>query len=409
MLLSLCFAVISLTPIDSLRESLSSPTWSLKSIAESEFANAPLTRSQAADAARLVYEALTTKLRTDRQKEWTAKEITHADKTMKFDFHVFGDAPAAPSTGRSLFISMHGGGSTTTKVNDQQWRNQVRLYTPAEGVYLAPRAPTDAWNMWHQEHIDPMFDRIIEDALLFEGVNPNRVYLMGYSAGGDGVYQLAPRMADRFAAASMMAGHPNEASPLGLRNLPFAIHVGEKDDAFKRNTIAAEWGTKLDDLAKADPQGYIHHVEVHPGKAHWMDREDASAVPWVAAYTRDPLPNRVVWRQDDVLSQRFYWLAADGTPKAGDLLDVTFKNNEFVVAPETTVASFWLLLNDEMFSLDTHTQILVKFKNTRTTLDIPKRTLAHICASLLERVDSTNCFTTRMRVQLPVSSLDSTK
>ena len=51
--------------------------------------------------------------------------------------------------------------------------------------------------------------------MLYE-VDPNKVYLMGYSAGGDGVYQLAPRMADRFAAAAMMAGHPNETSPLGL-------------------------------------------------------------------------------------------------------------------------------------------------------------------------------------------------
>ena len=41
-------------------------------------------------------------------------------------------------------------------------------------------------------------------AIVFEDVDPNRVYLLGYSAGGDGVYQLAPRMADRFAAASMM-------------------------------------------------------------------------------------------------------------------------------------------------------------------------------------------------------------
>ena len=38
-------------------------------------------------------------------------------------------------------------------------------------------------------------DRLIENLVVFEGVDPNRVYLLGYSAGGDGVYQLAPRMA----------------------------------------------------------------------------------------------------------------------------------------------------------------------------------------------------------------------
>ena len=56
------------------------------------------------------------------------------------------------------------------------------------------------------------------------------LYVLGYSAGGDGVYQLAPRLADRWAAAGMMAGNPNDASPLNLRNLGFALHVGGTAD-----------------------------------------------------------------------------------------------------------------------------------------------------------------------------------
>ncbi len=138
-----------------------------------------------------------------------------------------------------------------------------------------PRAPTDNWNLWHEGHIDPLFDRLIEDMIVFEEVNPNRVYITGYSAGGDGVYQLAPRMADRFAAAAMMAGHPNETSPLGLRNWPFAIHMGDKDAAYKRNEVAAEWRDKLKALREADPQGYEHLVKLHAGRGHWMNGEDA--------------------------------------------------------------------------------------------------------------------------------------
>ena len=60
-----------------------------------------------------------------------------------------------------------------------------------EGIYLAPRAPTNTWNLWHQGHIDRMFMRLIENTVALQDVNPNRVYLMGYSAGGDGVYQVA--------------------------------------------------------------------------------------------------------------------------------------------------------------------------------------------------------------------------
>ena len=83
-------------------------------------------------------------------------------------------------------------------------------------VYLAPRAPTDTWNLWHQAHIDRMFQRLIENLVVFENVDPNRVYLMGYSAGGDGVYQVAPRMADRFAAAAMMASAGRESCKISM-------------------------------------------------------------------------------------------------------------------------------------------------------------------------------------------------
>jgi poly(3-hydroxybutyrate) depolymerase len=42
-------------------------------------------------------------------------------------------------------------------------------------------------------------------------IHTNKVFLTGYSAGGDGVYHLAGMMADLLAGAAMMAGHPNNA------------------------------------------------------------------------------------------------------------------------------------------------------------------------------------------------------
>ena len=103
----------------------------------------------------------------------------------------------------------------------------TRNYIALRREFFNPRSPTDTWNMWHQDHIDRIFNRLIQNMIAKYNVNPNKIFLLGYSAGGDGVYQLAPRMADRFAAASMSAGHPNDASPLGLRNIGFSIHMGK--------------------------------------------------------------------------------------------------------------------------------------------------------------------------------------
>ena len=153
---------------------------------------------------------------------------------------------------------MHGGGGAPAAVNDSKWQNQIRLYDPEGSLYIAPRAPTDTWNLWHEAHIDGLFDRLIENCIAIHGVNPDRVYIMGYSAGGDGVYQIGPRMADRWAAAAMMAGHPNEAKPESLRNLPFALQVGGQDAAFKRNEICQQWADQLTALAKAHEDSYVN-------------------------------------------------------------------------------------------------------------------------------------------------------
>lgn len=278
----------------------------------------PLTAIEADAVVTMVAESRLAEIRLTRAEEHEAHTVVAGDRTMRYLTRTFGDAP---DDGRSLWISMHGGGGAPTRVNDQQWQNQISLYEPDEGIVVAPRAPTDTWNLWHEAHIDDQFDRLIESFVACEGVDPDRVYLMGYSAGGDGVYQLAPRMADRFAAASMMAGHPNDASPLGLRNLPFRIFMGGNDTAYKRNEVAAQWGEKLAALAADDPGGYVHEVTIYDGLGHWMERRDREALPWMAAHTRDPWPRKLVWRQSGRTHDRFYWLAVKrGSAKGGEVV-----------------------------------------------------------------------------------------
>ena len=90
----------------------------------------------------------------------------------------------------------------STLFPDILWGETV--VTPAEGVYVAPRAPFDDWNMWFRAEMNDFFRMLIAAAVVEMEVNPDKVYLLGYSAGGDGVWRMAPRMADRWAAASMI-------------------------------------------------------------------------------------------------------------------------------------------------------------------------------------------------------------
>lgn len=360
-------------------------------LAEQPFANRPINQKQAERAAKL--------LLTDRKKyiadslaeAWERKEFRAGSYTFKFEYKIFGDKP---QDGRSLYISLHGGGGTTAAVNDQQWRNQIKLYTPAEGIYLAPRSPTDTWNMWHQEHIDGFLSQLIQSAIVLQAVNPDKIYVMGYSAGGDGVFQLAPRLADHWAAAAMMAGHPGDATALNLRNIGFTIHMGGKDAAYKRNELAKTWSGLLDSLQNTDPAGYAHTVQIHANRPHWMNRLDTVAVPWMAKFKRNPLPEKVVWQQDDVLKTQFYWLGVPtAQAKTGRQLIATCKANKINIL-KSDYDTVYIYLNDKLLNLNK--PVVVQWQGQEIFRGKAKRNMLPIWQSIENRTDKDLIFNSRL-------------
>ena len=378
-----------------LEDYLAMPRADRTPLEDATFAAAPLTKEQTQQATVLLWEDYAEFIRETRQAEHAAKAIVLQDRTLRYDFRTFGDKPA---DGWSLFISLHGGGNADPSVNDEQWTNQMTLYQPDEGIYLCPRAPTDTWNLWHEAHIDPMFERLIGNLVVLEDVNPDRVYVMGYSAGGDGVYQLGPRMADHWAAASAMAGHPNDAEPLSLRNIGFTIHVGELDTDYDRNLVAQEWSDQLDQLEAADPGGYAHEVQIHGGKPHWMDLEDAVAVPWMAEFTRNPTPAKIVWYQDDITHERFYWLSVrSAQPMAATQIVATLEG-QLITLESSDVPSITVRLSDAMLDLDQQISILAN--GTERFAGTVSRTIATLSRTLQERGDPRLVFSAEVPVEL---------
>lgn len=381
----------SLHAVAQLKTYLQTPRPDRNPLADQLFADVALTAKDASLARQLLWDDHAEHIKQSRADEMQTRQLTTDDLTMPFYYSVNGEKP---ENGRSLFISMHGGGGTTKQVNDRQWNNQKKLYSVSEGVYVAPRSPTDTWNMWHQGHIDGMFDRLIENLIVFEDVNPNRVYLLGYSAGGDGVYRLAPRMADRWAAASMMAGHPGNVSAVNLYNTPFTIHVGENDTPYNRNKVAKKWGEKLDALQEEHPNGYVHWTKIHEGKGHWVDNGAAEALPWMAQYTRNPQPKDIIWRQDK--HTRFYWLATEKL-NTGTVVRATLNGQTINLQPGEA-EQLTIRLNDDMLDLDQ--DVIVQSGDNVLFKDHPKRTIATLAATLTERSDPTSIFSSEIQVTL---------
>jgi hypothetical protein len=237
--------------------------------------------------------------------------LTHGDVVLRYREETIG---ARPPEGYPLYLALHGGGGAPPALNDDQWAQMQRYYRASvdAGVYVAPRGVSDTWDLHFRPASYALYDRLIEDALVFADVDPDRVYLLGYSAGGDGVYQLAPRLTSRLAAASMSAGHPNGVALDNLYHLPFAITVGERDDAYDRNTgrrrvlraTRARW------LA-AHPGGYARRVLRPPRAAAQRARQRpacharievlADPAAWLARGDRTPRAvdtNAIRWLRD---------------------------------------------------------------------------------------------------------------
>ena len=354
-----------------------------------------LTRSEAQRLERLIWDSVRKTRAASAEEELSAKSISIGDKTLKWMEKSFGDAPPGQ---RSLWITLHGGGQGTEEENDRNWRGYYGRYEfPPGSINVAPRAPANTWDMWFVKWVDDLFDRLIADMVCERGVDPNRVYLIGYSAGGDGVYQLAPRLADRFAAATMCAGHPNDVTPDGLRNLPFFLYLGGEDSAYHRNTVVREYSAKIDALQTADPDGYSHRLTVYPGLEHNMQGREAEVIPRMAALQRVSWPKRVVWKQSARITHtRFYWLErAPEAVHAGEVYAARVEGQTITIErPES--GSLTLRLSDALLDLDQPVRVVAA---GRTLFEGKvERSASAIVQSLQEREDPETVATAAVRV-----------
>ncbi len=208
--------------------------------------------------------------------------LTHEGKCMRFFMEIIGEPD---ENGRyPLYITLHGGGGGPEEGNNDEWITMSYYYKGAvgSGIYVACRGITDTWDLHFQEDSYPLYDRLIEAMIVLHNADPDRVYLLGFSAGGDGVYQVSPRLADRFAAVNMSSGHPNGVSLLNLANCPICLQAGIRDwydeDAM-RSVRAAEFDETLSGFREKYGFGYEHRVFIHvPAGHNYSDNEDRDSV-----------------------------------------------------------------------------------------------------------------------------------
>ena len=364
-----------------------------------------LTDVEAIKAARqLVWEEYAEKIadkapdRKNEIRKGKTTKIKIGGTTMKVMTRVVGPAP---KDGYPLFLVYHGGGyNPDGQMNESQWSGMAERYDDVPGIYCSIRSVSDnesSGQIFSTDISWKFYDRIIENCILYMKANPNQVYIVGYSAGGNGVYQIAPRITDRLASATMSAGHPEGIDLTNLYNLPFYLQVGELDTAYNRYTITVEYEQKLDALAEKYGGGYYHKCFVHYNKEHgvvgdylsnqtviadnaaWLEAKkngtaytggtvqtETHAAKLMTTHTRDPLPQRVIWNtatNSNSNNKRgiksFYWLS---TPATSGTIDASYdKATNTITFKQCSVkrAKITVYLNEEMVDLFSPVKIVM--------------------------------------------------
>lgn len=341
----------------------------------------------------------------------TADHLRTDGKSMPYLFVAKGEKPAG---GWPMFISLHGGGKYNEKekigahgwkINTAEWQAQMQLainaYKPA-GLYFIPRMADDRMGRWWHKHNIKILTGMIRRAVLFNDVNPDKIYIMGISQGGYGTGHLAPFMADLFAAAGPMAGGMMTVTE-NLRNLPYRTDIGEMDTAYDRINMAKKLHEKIDKHKAADPKGYVNELAIQEGRGHGIDYSKSPA--WMSQFTRDPYPGRVVWRcheKDGIYRDSFYWLSVTDQPETGEfqiVATIDKKNNAVEVkAWQVSKPSedgkkgvrkllkkskVIVHLNDKMLDLDK--EVVIKFNGKQAFKGKVKRSQHTMMRNLLKR------------------------
>ncbi len=267
-----------------------------------------------------------------------------------------------PKNGWPLFIAMHGGGGAPAKVNDSQWRHMQIYYKDQTEVggylYLALRAPNNTWNGFYDDYVYPLIENLIAQMVIHGDVDPNKVFIMGYSHGGYGAFAIGPKIPDRFAAVHASAAAPTDGqtSAKTLRNTRFTFMVGEKDTAYGRRSRCETFAEQIKQLKKRYPDDYPVEFMFKPGFGHG-GLPDRDMIGQMYSAIRNPAPNHLTWEQTDSVVKQFYWISAS-QPERGHEIDAAISNNQITVTTNQP-GEFTIWLNRDLVDASKPVTVIV--------------------------------------------------
>ncbi len=148
-------------------------------------------------------------------------------------------------------------------------------------------------------------------------IDPDRVYISGFSMGGYGACEWAASYPQMFAAAGAYSGTMSQEFLPNLRQIPFRFEAGSLEGA------AAEMAVLAQALKKVDGRSAEVVYGTGANEGHTVDYVNwESMLEWFAQYRRVKDPARVTFAANDLRHNANYWVAIDAFTQYGKLATV---------------------------------------------------------------------------------------
>jgi hypothetical protein len=334
------------------------------------------------------------------KEEVEAKQVQFGNLVMPYTLREVG---AKPEAGWAVFIPMHGGGANKP-ANDKSWgRTQRRYFDQPQGgyLYVTPRAPTDAWNGFYTDANLALTDRLLKQLRVFRDVDPNRVYLCGYSHGGYGAFYQGTRMADHFAHVHASSAAPTEydASGLNLRNTHFTFMIDASDVRHERKQRCEWFDAWIKERRGERDDIFPVKMEMVSGFGHGRVPDQAK-LKNMLPHRRTPLPREISW---------FVWPSVHDmnwlhVPAPAKTIVEAARDGNRVTLTFTKLPQVDVLLDERL--VDVTKPVTLTVNGEKQTVD-PQPSLRTLCETLAARGDPEYAFTVRLPAALPAS--DGTK
>ena len=250
----------------------------------------PISRFSEADQA-FVAERIAEQKQAAKQLEQSALytdfitgEFTHCDKPIVkngLPFWLFGDKKMTSDTKKyPLVVVLHGRRNNAKP--DEQFRVQS-IATPWAKKENQSKNPCFVIQPYYPpqsgwEKLPEKLDATVEHLIESLPIDTKRIYIMGFSNGGQGTFQALARHPDYYAGAITVSGPVGINSVVGKIKTPIRSWVGENDhDLNKRKRVEAlakalkEDGVDIECVVVKGAGHSCHHIPLKDPSVHdWL-------------------------------------------------------------------------------------------------------------------------------------------